>query len=154
MAKGGIEPPTRGFSIQDNVIFFSWPLRRNVTAFGDFTPFTFGLTEPVTEPSAYESKIREQLMQLAGEQIRKLAIPQGVSREIRHLKIHTDPITAPKAESDVPVWLRSDLDGTQAKVQPLTPPHRILRNEADLDAWIVEIRQTIVTKLKDGHIQI
>lgn len=54
-------------------------------------------------------------MQLAGEQVRKLAIPQGVSREIRRLKIHTDPITAPKAESDVPVWLRSDLDGTQAK---------------------------------------
>jgi len=68
-----------------------------------------------SDPSAYESKIREQLMQLAGEQIRKLSIPQGVSREIRRLKIHTDPITAPKAESDVPVWLRSDLDGTQAK---------------------------------------
>ena len=68
-----------------------------------------------SDPSAYESKIREQLMQLAGEQIRKLAIPQGVSREIRRLKIHTDPITAPKAESDVPVWLRSDLDGTQVR---------------------------------------
>lgn len=68
-----------------------------------------------SDPSAYESKIREQLMQLAGELVRKLAIPQGVSREIRRLKIHTDPITAPKAESDVPVWLRSDLDGTQAK---------------------------------------
>lgn len=68
-----------------------------------------------SDPSAYESKIREQLMQLAGEQVRKLAIPQGASREIRRLKIHTDPITAPKAESDVPVWLRSDLDGTQAK---------------------------------------
>ena len=68
-----------------------------------------------SDPSAYESKIREQLMQLAGEQVRKLAIPQGTSREIRRLKIHTDPITAPKAESDVPVWLRSDLDGTQAK---------------------------------------
>lgn len=68
-----------------------------------------------SDPSAYESKIREQLMQLAGEQVRKLTIPQGVSREIRRLKIHTDPITAPKAESDVPVWLRTDLDGTQAK---------------------------------------
>lgn len=68
-----------------------------------------------SDPSAYESKIREQLMQLAGEQVRKLAIPQGASREIRRLKIHTDPITAPKAESDVPVWLRSDIDGTQAK---------------------------------------
>lgn len=68
-----------------------------------------------SDPSAYESKIREQLMQLAGEQVRKLAIPQGASREIRRLKIHTDPITAPKPESDIPVWLRSDLDGTQAK---------------------------------------
>ena len=68
-----------------------------------------------SDPSAYESKIREQLMQLAGEQVRKLAIPQGASREIRRLKIHTDPIAAPKPESDIPVWLRSDIDGTQAK---------------------------------------
>lgn len=68
-----------------------------------------------SNPSAYESKIREQLMQLAGEQVRKLAIPQGTSREIRRLKIHTDPIAAPKPESDIPVWLRSDIDGTQAK---------------------------------------
>lgn len=68
-----------------------------------------------SDPSAYESKIREQLMQLAGEQIRKISIPQGVSREIRRLKLHTDPIAAPKVESDMPVWLRSDLDGTQAK---------------------------------------
>jgi hypothetical protein len=30
-----------------------------------------------SDPSIYESKIREQLMQLAGEQVRKLAIPQG-----------------------------------------------------------------------------
>jgi hypothetical protein len=44
-----------------------------------------------------------------------LTIAQGTSREIRRLKIHTDPITAPKAESDLPIWLRSDLDGTQAK---------------------------------------
>ena len=68
-----------------------------------------------SDPSAYESKIREQLMQLAGEQMRKLTIPQGVSRESRRLKLHTDPITAPKAESDIPIWLRSDLDGTQEK---------------------------------------
>jgi hypothetical protein len=68
-----------------------------------------------SDPSAYESKIREQLMQLAGEQVLRLAIPQGTSREIRRLRIDTDPITAPKAESDLPVWLRSDLDGTQAR---------------------------------------
>lgn len=68
-----------------------------------------------SDPSAYESKIREQLMQLASEQVRKQPIPQGVSREIRRLKLHTDPITAPKEDDGVPVWLRSDLDGTQAK---------------------------------------
>ncbi|MBL8406529.1 MAG: hypothetical protein JNJ81_01810 [Candidatus Accumulibacter sp.] len=68
-----------------------------------------------SEPAAFESRIREQLIQLAGEQIRKLAIAQGASREIRRLKAHTDSVTAPKAESDVPVWLRSDLDGTQAR---------------------------------------
>ena len=68
-----------------------------------------------SDPSAYESKIREQLMQLASEKIRKLAIPQGASREIRRLKVHTDPITAPKVDNEVPAWLRSDLDGTQAK---------------------------------------
>jgi len=68
-----------------------------------------------SDPAAFESKIREQLIQLAGEQIRKLAIAQGASREIRRLKAHTDSVTAPKAESDVPVWLRSDLDGTQAR---------------------------------------
>jgi hypothetical protein len=68
-----------------------------------------------SDPSTYESKIREQLLKLAGDKVNKLSIPQGASREIRRLKIHTDPITAPKAESDVPVWLRSDLDGTQAR---------------------------------------
>ena len=68
-----------------------------------------------SDPSSYESKIREQLMQLAGEKIRKLAIPQGASREIRRLKVHTDPITVPKVENEVPAWLRSDLDGTQSK---------------------------------------
>jgi hypothetical protein len=68
-----------------------------------------------SDPSAYESKIREQLMQLAGEQVRKQPIPQGISREPRRLKLHTDPITAPKEDDGVAVWLRSDLDGTQAK---------------------------------------
>lgn len=68
-----------------------------------------------SDPSAYESKIREQLMQLAGEQVRKLGVPQGSSREVRRLRVHTDPITAPKAETDIPVWVRSDLDGTQIR---------------------------------------
>ncbi len=68
-----------------------------------------------SDPSIYESKIREQLMQLSAEGVRKLAIPQGASKEIRRLKLHTDPITAPKKEEGIPVWLRSDLDGTEAK---------------------------------------
>ena len=68
-----------------------------------------------SDPSTYESKIREQLMQMAGEQIRRLTIPQGASREIRRLKLHTDPNTSPKIEADIPVWLRSDVDGTQVK---------------------------------------
>lgn len=68
-----------------------------------------------SNPSAYESKIREQLMQMAGEQVRRLTIPQGVSREIRRLKLHTDPYTSPKIEAEIPVWLRSDVDGTQAR---------------------------------------
>ena len=68
-----------------------------------------------SNPSAYESKIREHLMQLAGEQVRRLKIPQGVSREVRGLKLHTDPNTSPKIEAEIPVWLRSDVDGTQAK---------------------------------------
>ncbi|ADL55541.1 BREX system P-loop protein BrxC [Gallionella capsiferriformans] len=84
-----------------------------------------------SDPSAYESKIREQLMQLASEQVRKQPIPQGVSREIRRLKLHTDPITAPKEDDGVPVWLRSDLDGTQAK-EVLTDAAR-----AGLDSAIV-----------------
>ena len=68
-----------------------------------------------SNPSAYETKIREQLMHMAGEQIRRLTIPQGTSREVRRVKLHTDPNTSPKIEDDIPVWLRSDIDGTQAK---------------------------------------
>jgi hypothetical protein len=68
-----------------------------------------------SNPSAYESKIREQLLQMAGEKIRRLTIPQGASREIRRLKLHTDANASPKIEAEIPVWLRSDVDGTQAK---------------------------------------
>ena len=103
-----------------------------------------------SDPSAYESKIREQLMQLAGEQVRKLAIPQGTSREIRRLKLHTDPITAPKADSDVPVWLRSDLDGTQAK-EVLADASRAGLNSAIVFAHVAlpkkdELVRAIITR--------
>jgi len=103
-----------------------------------------------SDPSAYESKIREQLMQLAGEQVRKLAIPQGASREIRRLKLHTDPITAPKADSDVPVWLRSDLDGTQAK-EVLADASRAGLNSAIVFAHVAlpkkdELVRAIITR--------
>ncbi|MDP1524309.1 MAG: hypothetical protein Q8M20_00730 [Rhodocyclaceae bacterium] len=42
----------------------------------------------------------------------------------------------------------------EPKVQPLTPPHRILRNEADLDAWVAEVRKAILAKLPDGPVQL
>jgi hypothetical protein len=51
VASRGIEPRIRGFSVQDNVIFISWVVRRNVTSFLPFSPCPFGLTEPVTEPN-------------------------------------------------------------------------------------------------------
>ena len=82
----------------------------------DWFAYQLGQEEALrSDPSIYESKIREQLMQLSAEVVRKLAIPQGVSKEIRRLKLHTDPITTPKEDDGVPVWLRSDLDGTEAK---------------------------------------
>jgi hypothetical protein len=42
----------------------------------------------------------------------------------------------------------------EPKVQPLTPPHRILHNEADLDAWVAEVRKAVLTKLADGPVQL
>lgn len=42
----------------------------------------------------------------------------------------------------------------EPKVQPITPPRRILRSEADLDAWLAEVRQTVVAKLNNGPVQI
>lgn len=42
----------------------------------------------------------------------------------------------------------------EPKVQPVTPPRRILRNEADLDAWVAEVRKTVLTKLAEGPVQI
>lgn len=42
----------------------------------------------------------------------------------------------------------------EPKVQPLTPPHRILRDEADLDAWLAEVRTAVIKKLPDGPVQL
>ncbi len=42
----------------------------------------------------------------------------------------------------------------EPKVQPLTPPHRILRDEADLDAWVAEVRKAVLAKLADGPVQL
>lgn len=103
-----------------------------------------------SDPSAYESKIREQLMLLAGELVRRLAVPQGASREARSLKIHTDPIKAPKPESDIPVWLRSDLDGTQAR-EVLADATRVGLNSAIVFAHVAlpdkaHLRDAIITR--------
>ena len=42
----------------------------------------------------------------------------------------------------------------EPKVQPLAPPHRILRNEADLAAWLAEVRTAVIKKLPDGPVQL
>jgi hypothetical protein len=40
------------------------------------------------------------------------------------------------------------------KVQPIAPPCRILRNEADLDAWLAEVRTAVIRKLPDGPVHL
>ena len=40
----------------------------------------------------------------------------------------------------------------EPKVQPVTPPHCILRNEADLDAWVTEVRKVVLGKLPNGTV--
>ena len=67
------------------------------------------------DPSAYESKLREELSAAAADLVRRITIPQGTSKQPRKLGLHTDPITAPKETDGLVVWLRSDLDGTPAK---------------------------------------
>jgi hypothetical protein len=42
----------------------------------------------------------------------------------------------------------------EPKVQPITPPRRILHNEADLDAWLAEVRTAVIKKLPDGPVQL
>ena len=67
------------------------------------------------DPSAYESKLREELSAAAADLVRRITIPQGTSKQPRKVGLHTDPITAPKEADGLFVWLRSDLDGTPAK---------------------------------------
>jgi hypothetical protein len=67
------------------------------------------------DPSAYESKLREELSAAAADLVRRITIPQGTSKQPRKVGLHTDPITAPKETDGLFVWLRSDLDGTPAK---------------------------------------
>jgi len=67
------------------------------------------------DPSAYESKLREELSTAAADLARRITIQQGVSKQPRKLGLHTDPITAPKETEGLFVWLRSDLDGTPAR---------------------------------------
>ena len=67
------------------------------------------------DPSAYESKLREELSAAAADLVRRITIPQGNSKQPRKVGLHTDPITAPKETDGLFVWLRSDLDGTPAK---------------------------------------
>lgn len=67
------------------------------------------------DPSAYESKLREELSAAAADLVRRITIPQGTSKQPRKVGLHTDPVTAPKEADGLFVWLRSDLDGTPAK---------------------------------------
>jgi len=67
------------------------------------------------DPTAYESKVREELSAAASELVRRISIQQGSSKMVRRLTLHTDPVTAPKETEGLVAWLRSDLDGTPAK---------------------------------------
>ena len=67
------------------------------------------------DPSAYESKLREELSAASADLVRRITIPQGISKQPRKVGLHTDPVTAPKETDGLFVWLRSDLDGTPAK---------------------------------------
>ncbi|WP_187292323.1 hypothetical protein [Candidatus Symbiobacter mobilis] len=40
------------------------------------------------------------------------------------------------------------------RVQPVTPPYRILRDEADLDAGLAEVRTAVIQKLANGPVQL
>lgn len=42
----------------------------------------------------------------------------------------------------------------EPSVQPVTPPRRILRTEADLDAWVGEVRKAVLEKLGAWPVQV
>jgi len=67
------------------------------------------------DPSSYESKVREELSAAASDLVRRITVAQGSSKQPRRLGLHTDPVTSPKEQDGLFTWLRSDLDGTQAK---------------------------------------
>lgn len=68
-----------------------------------------------SDPTAYESKVREELSAVASDLVRRISVQQGSSKMVRRLALHTDPLTAPKEAEGLFAWLRSDLDGTPAK---------------------------------------
>ena len=68
-----------------------------------------------SDPNSYESKLREELSACAADVVRKISVPQGASKQVRRLSLHTDPVTSPKEQDGLFVWLRSDIDGTRAK---------------------------------------
>lgn len=68
-----------------------------------------------SDPNSYETTLREELSASASDLVRKIAIQQGLSKQIRRLVLHTDPVTPPKETDGLTVWLRSDIDGTRAK---------------------------------------
>jgi len=39
-------------------------------------------------------------------------------------------------------------------VQPVTPPRRVVRSEADLDAWLAEVKAVVLEKLPSGPVQL
>lgn len=67
------------------------------------------------DPSTYESKVREELTTAAGDLVHRITVQQGISKQVRRLGLHTDPVTSPKETDGLYAWLRSDLDGTSAK---------------------------------------
>ncbi|KFB73524.1 MAG: hypothetical protein AW09_001214 [Candidatus Accumulibacter phosphatis] len=39
-------------------------------------------------------------------------------------------------------------------MQPVTLPRRLLRSEADLEAWLAEVRSAVLAKLSNGPVQL
>jgi len=68
-----------------------------------------------SDPNSYESKLREEMSASASDLVRRISVSQGMSKQVRRLSLHTDPVTSPKEQDGLFVWLRSDIDGTRAK---------------------------------------